>query len=88
MGLPIVCFKGPQVDVSNYDVFLSLKFVLILANCADPDEMQHYAAFHLGLHCLQNYPFRKRKLTTIFNKHIHIQSFGMNITFILMHLLM
>ena len=20
----------------------------------DPDEMQHYAAFHLGLHCLQN----------------------------------
>ena len=20
--------------------------------------MQHYAAFHLGLHCLQNYPFR------------------------------
>ena len=21
----------------------------------DPDEMQHYAAFHLGLHCLQKY---------------------------------
>ena len=25
-------------------------------NSADPDEMQH-AAFHLGLHCLQKYPF-------------------------------
>ena len=24
----------------------------ILANSADPDEMQHYAAFHQGLLCL------------------------------------
>ena len=32
--------------------------VLILANSVEPDEMQHYAAFHLGLHCLPNYPFR------------------------------
>ena len=24
----------------------------ILANSEDPDEMPHYAAFHLGLHCL------------------------------------
>ena len=24
----------------------------------DPDEMQHFAAFHLGLHCLQKYSFR------------------------------
>ena len=23
-----------------------------LANSDDPDEMQHYAAFHQGLHCL------------------------------------
>ena len=35
---------------SNYD--------MILANSADTDEMQHNAAFHLGLHCLSNYPFR------------------------------
>ena len=27
-------------------------------NSADPDEMQHSAAFHLGLHCLPKYPFR------------------------------
>ena len=43
----------------NYDVFLSLKVVLILANSADPDEMQHYAAFHLGLPCLPKYLFRR-----------------------------
>ena len=29
------------------------KVVLILENIVDPDEIQHYAAFHLGLHCLQ-----------------------------------
>ena len=28
-----------------------------LANSADPDEMPHNAAFHLGLHCLQKYWF-------------------------------
>ena len=37
---------------------LSLKAALILANSAGPDEMQHHAAFHLGLHCLPKYPFR------------------------------
>ena len=51
MGLPIVYLKGTQVDFLTYDVFLSLKIGLIIANSADPDEMQHYAAFHLGLHC-------------------------------------
>ena len=35
-----------------YDEFLSTKIVLIQAYSADPDEMQHDAAFHLGLHCL------------------------------------
>ena len=34
----------------------SKKFGLIIANCADPVEMQHYAAFHLVLHCLPKYP--------------------------------
>ena len=40
----------------NYDVFLSLLIVLIVANSTDPIEMQHDAAFHLGLHCLPKYP--------------------------------
>ena len=56
--LPIVYFKGSQVNFLNYDVFLSLKIVFILVKSADPDEMQHYAAFYLGLHCLPKYPFR------------------------------
>ena len=29
-----------------------------LANRADPDEMPHLAAFHLGLHCLLKYLLR------------------------------
>ena len=37
---------------------MSLKLVFILANSADPDEMLHCAAFHLGLHCFPKYPFR------------------------------
>ena len=58
MGLPIVYFKGSQIKFSELWSFLSLKIVLILANSADPNEMQHYAAFHLGLHCLPKYKFR------------------------------
>ena len=44
----------------NYDVhiFLSLRIILIIPNSADRDEMQHDAAFHLGLHCLPKYLFR------------------------------
>ena len=40
-------------------------FFLILANSADPDEMQHCAAFHRGLHCLQTYPFRCFQCTKV-----------------------
>ena len=54
MGLPIVYFKGSRVAIYNY-VFLSLRLVLILANSADPNEMQHDAAFHLCPHCLPKY---------------------------------
>ena len=35
-----------------------MKYVLNLAKSADLDEMQHYGAFYLGLHCLPKYPFR------------------------------
>ena len=57
MGLSIVYFKGSQVDFLNYQVhvFQFGKVVLILANSADPDEMQHDVAFHLSLHCLPKY---------------------------------
>ena len=33
-------------------------FFYTFTNRVDPDEMQHYAAFHLGLHCLQKYSFK------------------------------
>ena len=48
MYLPILYFKGSQVKIS---IHCPWSF-FILANSADPDEMPHYAAFHLGLHYL------------------------------------
>ena len=48
-----MCFKGSHVySFLNHNVSLYLNVVLILENSVDPDEMQHYAAFHLALHCL------------------------------------
>ena len=35
-------------------------FSLMLANSADPDEMPHDAAFHLGLQYLQKYLVQKK----------------------------
>ena len=35
----------------GHRIIMCFKFVLILVNSVDSDEMQHYAAFHLGLHC-------------------------------------
>ena len=35
-----------------------LEIVFILPNSEEPDEMQHNAALHLGLHCLPEYLFR------------------------------
>ena len=60
-GMPIVHFKG----LLDNDVFLSLKDVLILANSADPDEMQHYATFHQGLACLPKYLLRGLQYTRV-----------------------
>ena len=36
------------------------KFLSVLADSADPDEMQHYGTFHLGLHCSPKYAFSSR----------------------------
>ena len=41
------------------NIFLnSLEIDFVLLNSADPDEMPHYVAFHLGLYCLPKYPVR------------------------------
>ena len=59
LGWSIPYIEGSQVIIlKKIIVFLSLKIDFVLANSVDPDEMLHYAAFHLGLHCLPNYPFR------------------------------
>ena len=39
-------------------VAISLKAVLVVANSADPHEMQHYPAFHLSLYSLPKSPCR------------------------------
>ena len=38
-------------------MFISLKIDSVLANKADPNEIPHYAEFHLGVHCLTKYLF-------------------------------
>ena len=50
--------NGPyEFEPSKFDC-ISVPEDYFNLNSVDPDEMQHYAAFHLGLHCLQNYKFR------------------------------
>ena len=46
--------RGQRLEFPN-NVFISRMNVFISLNSEDPDEMQHYAAFHLGLHCLSKY---------------------------------
>ena len=43
--------------MSGYICFC-LKIFFTFTNSVDPDEMQYYASFHLGLHCLPKYLFR------------------------------
>ena len=55
----IVHYTYLGVSDFNFKRLYSLfKDHFTLTNNVDPDEMQHYAAFHLGLHCLQKYSFR------------------------------
>ena len=55
LGWHSVYIEGLQAIISKKNI--PLKCVLILANSLDPDEMPHYAAFHLDLHCLLKYTF-------------------------------
>ena len=48
---------GVRLYFSKYIVFFCLDIFFTFTNSEDPDEMQQYAAFHLGLHSLQKYPF-------------------------------
>ena len=57
-GWSIIYTEGSQVIISRkyYISFSENRFALV--NSADPVEMPHYAAFHLGLHSLTKYPFK------------------------------
>ena len=57
IGLSMMYFKGSQVVIPNYYVFPSVGIFLTFTNSVDPDKMPHFAAFHLGLHCLSKYLF-------------------------------
>ena len=66
-----IYFFLDTLRVKNDILFLSLKIIFVLTNSADPDEMLHYAAFHLGLHCLSKnlfMGFRSTKLWVNMNK--------------------
>ena len=54
MGLTIICFKGSQVDFPNKYVLQSHNIALIIANIADPDEMQHYGIIWVFTVCQNN----------------------------------
>ena len=58
MGLSIIYLKGSQIEITKELITSVLKIVFILANSANPDGMQHYVAFHLGLLFLPKYWFR------------------------------
>ena len=53
---PLYILRGHSSKFLN-DVLKSLEIVLTSAKSVDPDEILHYAAYYLGLHCLQKYPF-------------------------------
>ena len=58
-GWSIVLIGGSQFIQIKYHIsFSEYRPRFVLANSADPDEMPHHAAFHLGLHCLLKYPLR------------------------------
>ena len=44
--------RGVRLVFKKY-VFFCMKIFFTFTNSVDPDEMQHHAAFHLGLHCLR-----------------------------------
>ena len=45
-------------NLSKIFSFLSLNMDFVITNSADPDEMTHRVAFHLGLPCSIKYPIR------------------------------
>ena len=59
-GWPNVYIEGSQVIISPH-----MYFFLVSENNVEPDEIPHYVAFHMGLHCLPKYPFRGFRFSKI-----------------------
>ena len=53
LGIVHCTYQGVSGHSFQKILCFCLKIFFTFTNSADPDEMQHYAAFHLGLHCLQ-----------------------------------
>ena len=52
----LIYWKSPFATKGVLGVICSTQ-KLLLANSGDPDQMPHYVASDLGLHCLPMYPF-------------------------------
>ena len=49
--------RGHMLEFPKYDVFIPFKKIdFIQKNSVDLDKMLHFAAFHLGIHCLLKCP--------------------------------
>ena len=58
LGCPLYLSRGFKLlFLKRILYYFVWKSFFTFTNSVDPDEMQHYAAFHLGLHCLQKYSF-------------------------------
>ena len=58
-GWSILYIEGLLIIISPkklHIVFFYIKIDFVLAHSEDP-KITHFAAFHLGLHCLPKYPF-------------------------------
>ena len=54
LRLVIVFMESHVYNVRIDCIYIFLKIVSVLANSVDPDEMPHFAAFHLGRHFFAN----------------------------------
>ena len=65
--------KQKQICNERSTISTHWKFFLNKVNSAGTDEMQNYAAFYLGLHCLLKYPYRGFQYTILGNEiHTHV----------------
>ena len=65
-----------EIEMKNYynvgylTLYAQMDSSYFSLSIADPDEMPHYAIFHLGLHCLPKYPFRSNQYTKGYRKKV------------------